>query len=380
MDFVLPTASKERLEELLVYLGDRADDFKKCFDIDSEWCWKYADLVLRGTNSRELSYSERHHIVPMAYYKMLGYKGDRWAKRVSFCNLTNLSYIEHIYAHYCILKCSTEGLQEKLAFAFWCLYNNSKKNYKGTIRNLSESDMLPRLSELEQNQVKMLMPRIRKVSDEGRTHTYEDPVLYKHDYHVANRDTILAKKKVYAVAHKEEKAEYDKQHEQLPEVKARRKELYNTNKDIKAEKRRQKYAEQKDHINEVRRKNAAEHREEKNKKHREYTAMHRDQVNASARKSYRKNKDARLARDKIYRSEHKAEKQAYNKTYHEEHKDEIHAQQKEYRERRKDHIHSKAKQHYDEMVAKGYRYLTNHTTGKRGWVFVGLPNTGTNVA
>lgn len=38
MDFVLPTASKERLEELLVYLGNRAEDFKKCFDIESEWC------------------------------------------------------------------------------------------------------------------------------------------------------------------------------------------------------------------------------------------------------------------------------------------------------------------------------------------------------
>lgn len=29
MDFVLPTASNERLEELLVYLGDRAEESRK---------------------------------------------------------------------------------------------------------------------------------------------------------------------------------------------------------------------------------------------------------------------------------------------------------------------------------------------------------------
>lgn len=45
MDFAVPIASKQRLDELLTYLGDRAIDFKKCFDIESEWCLKYADSM-----------------------------------------------------------------------------------------------------------------------------------------------------------------------------------------------------------------------------------------------------------------------------------------------------------------------------------------------
>lgn len=42
MSFEIPTADRTRLDQLLEVLGDRADDFKKCFDIESEWCWKYA--------------------------------------------------------------------------------------------------------------------------------------------------------------------------------------------------------------------------------------------------------------------------------------------------------------------------------------------------
>lgn len=79
MTFTLPEARRERMDQLLEYLrdtslyseyyiGNRAEDFKKCFDIESEWCWKYADSVLRGLEKRELEYAEGHHIVPASFY------------------------------------------------------------------------------------------------------------------------------------------------------------------------------------------------------------------------------------------------------------------------------------------------------------------------
>ena len=89
MKFELPVASRQRLDELLEYLGERAEDFKKCFDVESEWCWKYADLVLRGVNARVLDYGERHHVIPFTYYKSIGYvhpkccwpiKRQKWLK------------------------------------------------------------------------------------------------------------------------------------------------------------------------------------------------------------------------------------------------------------------------------------------------------------
>ena len=375
MNFELPVASRQRLDELLEYIGDRAEDFKKCFDIESEWCWKYADLVLRGVSVRSIEYGERHHIIPMAWFSINGYRGDRWGKKVTTANLSTLTYVEHIYAHYCLAQCVNEQLQGKLAFAFWCMYNNSHKNYKGNIRNLHEADLLPRLTVLEEQHIKLLIPSIAKVEAEGRTHLYEDEHKYKHDYHVANRSSILPKKKVYAEEHKDDKKEYDRVYSQLPEVKARRKERYELNKTENAPKRRAKYAENKDHINELRRQRNALNRDTVNEKHREYCASHRDAVNSSARKSYQAHKETRLAQDKIYRTAHKEEITIRNKKYHETHKDSIHQQQKTYCEKNKDRIHSRAKQHYDEMVAKGYRYLTNHTTGKRGWVFVGIQRT-----
>ena len=88
MKFKMPTASRKRLEKLLEYLGDRAKDFKKCFDIESKWCWKYADLVLRGMKRRRLKYAEGHHIVPASFY------GKR-NRAVSNANLTILSFSEH---------------------------------------------------------------------------------------------------------------------------------------------------------------------------------------------------------------------------------------------------------------------------------------------
>ena len=116
MNFTLPEARRKRMEQLLEYLGERAEDFKKCFDIESEWCWKYADLVLRGMEKRELGYAEGHHIVPVSFY------GKRGCIKVDDRNLTVLTYGEHLWSHYCLVWCATGKMRGKMVRAFLVMY------------------------------------------------------------------------------------------------------------------------------------------------------------------------------------------------------------------------------------------------------------------
>ena len=105
------------------YSGNRADDFRKCFDIESEWCWKYADLMLRGMESRNLADTKQHHIVPVSYYKSTGLKCFHNHPSVTTGNITELSAVEHLYAHYLLTKCSIGGMQRLTRDAFRVLIN-----------------------------------------------------------------------------------------------------------------------------------------------------------------------------------------------------------------------------------------------------------------
>ena len=183
MKFELPVASRQRLDELLEYLGDRADDFKKCFDIESEWCWKYADLVLRGVNARALDYGERHHVIPFTYYKSILGKVSRKSHLVNGANLCILGYGEHIYAHFCMAQCaSNENLRVKMAKAF-C-------HMSGFATKLDTNDLkvIDAITEQEKNKVRLMMPAVAKVEAEGRTHFWENPKQAAADWRSLHKD------------------------------------------------------------------------------------------------------------------------------------------------------------------------------------------------
>lgn len=177
MKTLLPAASSKRLEELLTYLGDRADDFKKCFDIESIWCRRYASLMMLGLKRRDLGYVETHHVVPACFY------GKRHSKRVNEHNLAVFGYGEHLYAHYYAAQCAIGEMRGKMAQAFMTMYSIGI----GEKRPMFPSDMelLATIPELEAKRIASMTPGWMKVESEGRTHKSEDPLKAKRDWYAS---------------------------------------------------------------------------------------------------------------------------------------------------------------------------------------------------
>lgn len=223
MEMLMPTASRKRLEELLAYLGDRAEDFKKCFDVESEWCWKYADIVMRGMGARDLEYAERHHVIPVAFYrKCHGFTGNRWAKKISIGNISILTFGEHIYAHLLAVRCVHHEYTGICAAGFWKMYKCNAKT-KGSIPE--DAEFIKQIDELEALRIRSMVPRIAAVDARGGTHKWEDakqaqkeihemfkqkkPTYYK-DYYNEHAEEKRQYSRDYAMEHKQEKREYDK--------------------------------------------------------------------------------------------------------------------------------------------------------------------------
>ena len=321
MEFKMPEAKRERLEELLEYLGERADDFRKCFDVESAWCWKYADLALRGIERRDLGYAEGHHIVPRSFYGKSG-------RKVDDCNLTVLNYGEHLWAHYCLVKCATGKMRGKMSRAFITMYNIGVSGSRPLMP--SEAELLEAIPKMELRRIQAMEPKWAKVEAEGRTHIYEDPKQHHMDYYEANKEKISERHKAWREANKEKIAE-------------RRKAYYEANRD--------KIAELNNTYREANREKLA-------KMNKAYYDANREKI-AEHRKAYREANREKLA-------EHR-------KAYREANREKISSYKKAYREANREKILEQGKNHYETMKAAGYRYRTDHVTGKRGWVFVGLP-------
>lgn len=239
MDFTLPIASKQRLDELLTYLGDRAIDFKKCFDIESEWCLKYADLIMRGTTNRTLEYGERHHIVPVSYYRENGYDGSRENSIIDKNNWSTLTFAEHLYAHYCVAQCTSGRMMHKMIRAFWTMYSLKTKNKRHV--DISELELLESIGDSEATRIISMHESVAKVTEEGRTHHWEDKAKAKHDYAVATRDHIREYKRAYIAAHIEDVRKYKREWAREHSEDQRE---YRQNNSIKIKERQKTYREE----------------------------------------------------------------------------------------------------------------------------------------
>lgn len=336
MDFTVPIASKKRLDELLEYLaqpcssycGNRADDFKSFVDVDSEWAWMYADLVLRGIEHRELPYVERHHVVPFSCYRLSGFKGRRQDPYVCENNMTSLTYMEHIFAHYILVKCSKGVMISKNAYAFIQMWRTKNKCSKKTLPQVDE--VLAFISEHDVEKIKQDLPHIRRVSLEGRTHYSEDPKKARYEYGVRYRT------------------------EHAEEIRANKKKYSSEN----ADKIRKRKELTKEHDREVAR---------------IWKANHPDY----SKQSYYRNHANRLEQAKKYREEHPDKVKALWYTYYASHKEELKSKARIQGHERywanKDICDARNRKAYHEKVEQGFRRRRNPSTGKTEWVFVGKP-------
>lgn len=82
--------------------------------IDNEYLDKYIELINSNiTNKREKFRTERHHIIPRAWFVMHNAKVDS-----TQTNIVNLLYKDHIIAHYLLYKCTSGNLSKSNLKAF----------------------------------------------------------------------------------------------------------------------------------------------------------------------------------------------------------------------------------------------------------------------
>lgn len=68
----------------------------------NEYFEKYTNLILENISRKPVKFlTERHHIIPSYYYKDLGIKKDN-----SVDNVVNLTFKDHVLAHYYLSQCS----------------------------------------------------------------------------------------------------------------------------------------------------------------------------------------------------------------------------------------------------------------------------------
>lgn len=125
MTSLLPTESRKRLEELPPYLLD-------CIDMSSTFSEKYIELTCSGCDLGNVT----HHIVPVYFFKrVLGLKtvrqkatGNHKASLdMAPTNLSRLSKVQHLVAHYYLHKCSVPELKRSADRAFMAMFNTHGK-------------------------------------------------------------------------------------------------------------------------------------------------------------------------------------------------------------------------------------------------------------
>lgn len=331
--FVTPKASKKSLEKLLVYLGDRAGDFKKCFDIESKWCWKYADLVLKclKRNGDRLKYGESHHIVPRCFY------GKRKDDPI-ICkgNLVTFTFAEHIFAHFCLAMCALECFSLKMCVAFAMMYGFREKVSKLVMP--SEAALIDELPKLEVQRIRSMNPNGSLIDAEGRTHYFEDPIKAKKE------------------------GGHSFYHRNKPLIRKKQKEKYDSNRDEICSQRRDDYAENKNGVRDkaiANSKNYVLNNPEKvSSSRKKYYAEHSDEIKAKVREWEKENPERAKEKQRNWRANNREHANAMSRKWKREHKEQHQASNKAWRERK---------------IAAGYRLRLDPATGKRHWIFVGIP-------
>lgn len=362
MAFVVPKASKRRLSELLAYLGDRSVDFKKCFNVDSKWCWKYADLVLRGIPNRKLKYAEMHHIVPRSFYHC-----SRYSKKCNTGNLAKLSYSEHMYAHYCAAQCALDTIKNSMCLAFCHMYNVGKKISSNKLPK--DCDVLRILGKREYAKIRSMHDSIARIDAEGRTHSFDDPVAYRKELYELHREQDKIRRKArYAANHDEELAKKRQYYYENKEILSKKaKARYMANRDERCKAVREYRQNNLEKCRERERNYGRSHMDQKKKSSAAWTAANKERVIANQKRWREENKEHFAQKCKEWVENNREKSNQIKRNWANNNKDKVLATQRAYRERNKE----KLKKQYEDKKAAGYRYRLNPATGKHTWVYVG---------
>ena len=75
--------------------------------LDNNYLNMYVDLVFNNLGQEKIKFeTERHHIIPKSYFKQIGLQDKSIID--SEDNIVNLSYKNHILAHYYLYKCALD--------------------------------------------------------------------------------------------------------------------------------------------------------------------------------------------------------------------------------------------------------------------------------
>ena len=91
---------------------------------DNEYLDKYIQIIERNRRTRKLArVTNSHHIIPRSWFKIHSIEVDN-----SISNLVNLSYRNHVLAHYYLCLCTTQQLQYANELALLLLISRKKLN------------------------------------------------------------------------------------------------------------------------------------------------------------------------------------------------------------------------------------------------------------
>ena len=113
------------------YLKNRLVELD-CF-VDNKYLDLYVSLVIENQNTIKIAHkTNAHHIIPRAYFKLKNLPVDD-----SENNMCELLYIDHIRAHYYLLKCACREFKSRCYLAFQFIYG---KYFSQDIEKLTEFD------------------------------------------------------------------------------------------------------------------------------------------------------------------------------------------------------------------------------------------------
>ena len=150
--------------------------------IDNEFLDKYVELINANRQTKKIKFkTQAHHIIPRAYFKLYKQPLDN-----SHDNIVNLSYKDHILAHYYLTNCTTDNLYYAMCTALDYLIKrlttakNTENALVKIVTKLTEEDVYTLIPNLEQIQEAVKIKESKRLAggswiNNGKAQRYVSP-------------------------------------------------------------------------------------------------------------------------------------------------------------------------------------------------------------
>lgn len=173
--------------------------------VDNEYLDKYCELIESNRNTkREKFKTQKHHFIPIIYYK-INYnlktrkEAEYYSKNDKNNFLVNILYKDHVFAHYYLCLCCNDKYKYYLIHAINCIIGNAKKfceDYSDVINNFNVNQV-NRLQELYEYRNlymsqkykgrKLSSETVKKMVDSRKRHGYKHSEETKRKISEANK-------------------------------------------------------------------------------------------------------------------------------------------------------------------------------------------------